>query len=91
MAWECGCGVSNRDSKAKCRGCGTPKGMVWTPVGFKTPEEAANLGEIKQKQGYLFGWYIVAVYSLVAIYYLPNALAGPDSTGLLRPHPVCEG
>ncbi len=42
MAWECACGVSNRDSRTKCAACGTPKGMVWTPEGFRTPDEAAT-------------------------------------------------
>jgi len=42
VAWECGCGVSNRDSKNTCSACGTPNGMVWTPEGFRTPDEAAT-------------------------------------------------
>lgn len=33
--WECPCGVENAESKTKCSACGTPKGMLWTPEGFK--------------------------------------------------------
>lgn len=40
MAWECPCGVSNRDSKDACRACGTPKDMAWSPHGFASPAEA---------------------------------------------------
>ena len=40
MAWECPCGVLNRDSKAECRACRTPQGMVWSPQGLATPAEA---------------------------------------------------
>ena len=40
MAWECPCGVSNKDSKQKCRACRTPQGMVWTSQGFASPKEA---------------------------------------------------
>ena len=45
MAWECLCGVSNRDSKNTCSACGTPKGMVWTPAGFRTPDEADTVAQ----------------------------------------------
>ncbi|MFQ5542066.1 MAG: hypothetical protein ACE5E2_04490, partial [Candidatus Binatia bacterium] len=40
MSWKCECGIVNKDSKGDCRACGTPRGMVWTPEGFKTPQEA---------------------------------------------------
>ena len=47
MSWQCGCGVTNGDFKwltfiyrANCRACGTPKGMVWSPEGFRAPTEA---------------------------------------------------
>ncbi len=47
MSWECECGIVNKDSRAKCSGCGTPQGMVWTPQGFiKTPDEAQALGPV---------------------------------------------
>lgn len=47
--WECACGVSNRDTRLKCTGCGTPKGMVWTPTGFKTPDLAETVTQtVKQ-------------------------------------------
>ena len=45
MAWECLCGVSNRDSKTECAACGTPKGMVWTPQGFVPPEEVTAFSQ----------------------------------------------
>lgn len=48
MAWECPCGVSNRDSKPKCRACRTPKGMVWTAQGFASPEAARFLSKVTE-------------------------------------------
>lgn len=49
MSWQCECGVTNRDSRTKCSACGTPKGMVWTPQGFRPPDEAAALGDAVSK------------------------------------------
>lgn len=46
MAWECPCGVSNRDSTDECRACRTPQGMVWTPEGFASPVEARLLSKL---------------------------------------------
>ncbi len=46
MSWECGCGIVNKDSRTKCSGCGTPKGMVWTPQGFVPPEEVEEVTAI---------------------------------------------
>ena len=48
MAWECPCGVSNKDSKQKCRACRTPRGMVWTTQGFASPKEAYYLEKLPQ-------------------------------------------
>ncbi|MFQ5988552.1 MAG: hypothetical protein ACE5K9_01435 [Candidatus Methylomirabilales bacterium] len=48
MAWECPCGVSNKDSKQKCRACRTPQGMVWTSQGFASPKEAYYLEKLTQ-------------------------------------------
>lgn len=79
MSWECGCGVVNRDSKIKCSACGTPKGMVWTHHGFKTPDEAAALGDRKQEQGYAGGWLLVAV----AIFNIIRAAWTQDPATLL--------
>jgi len=45
MTWECGCGVVNRDSKVMCRACQTPKGMVWTPHGFKAADGSVDLSD----------------------------------------------
>ena len=46
MAWECLCGVSNSDSKNTCNACGTPKGMVWTPEGFRTADDAETTAPV---------------------------------------------
>ncbi len=60
MTWECGCGVVNRDSKVKCRACGTPQGMVWTPHGFKGADEPVDLSDApRSKQAYGYGWFCV--------------------------------
>lgn len=60
MSWECGCGVVNGDSRPTCSSCGTVKGMVWTPEGFKPPGEAASvIGTRKGGQGYAWGWVMV--------------------------------
>lgn len=48
MAWECPCGVSNRDSRVACRACRTPKGMVWSPQGFASPAEVRLLSRVTE-------------------------------------------
>jgi len=62
MSWECECGVTNRDSRTTCNACGTPKGRVWTPAGFKPPGEAASVVDTRKgEQGYGWGWVAVIV------------------------------
>jgi hypothetical protein len=46
VAWECPCGVANREAKDACRGCGTPRGTVWTAQGFASPAEARLLAKL---------------------------------------------
>lgn len=46
MSWECPCGVSNRDSKTRCKACRTPQGMVWTPQGLASPAEARLFAKV---------------------------------------------
>lgn len=65
MAWECPCGVSNRDSRVKCRACRAPKGMVWSPQGFVSPAEArllSKMTEHKNPSADFFGWLIRMVW-----------------------------
>lgn len=65
MAWECLCGVSNRDSRVKCRACRAPQGMVWSPHGFVTPAEArllAKTTEYKTPPADFLGWLIRTVW-----------------------------
>ncbi len=81
MLWKCGCGVVNSDPKTNCRACGTPKGMVWTPEGFKPPEEAAALeGPVSEKQGYGWGWATVVVASISFISALSEAPGDPSGS-----------
>lgn len=65
MAWECPCGVSNRDSRVKCRACRTPKGMIWTPQGFASPAEARLLSRVTEyitPSADLLGWLFRMVW-----------------------------
>lgn len=65
MAWECPCGVSNRDSRANCRACRAPQGMVWSPQGFVTPAAARLLSkttEYKNPSADFLGWLIRMVW-----------------------------
>ncbi len=60
MTGECGCGVVNRDSTGKCRACGTPMGMVWTPHGFQAADDPVDLSDTpRRKQRYGYGWFCV--------------------------------
>lgn len=68
MSWECPCGVSNRDSRTKCKACGTPKGMVWTPIGFKPPEEAHRLEKARQEKAPQEVWSVSDVIRQVFIW-----------------------
>jgi hypothetical protein len=73
MSWECGCGIVNKDSRAKCSGCGTPKGMVWTREGFKPPDEAAALGDTVIKTLPYTGGGFFIFFSIMGAF---RALAG---------------
>lgn len=84
MSWECGCGVVNSDSRPKCSSCGTPKGTVWTPHGFKGPDEAARFQDsVPAKQGYLGGWFVVVYAAIHSIIFAIIAVGGTQDQDAL--------
>ncbi len=81
MSWECGCGIVNKDSKVECRACGTPKGMVWTPEGFKHPDEAAALGgTVIKTLPYAGGGFFIFLSTMGAVNTLAGLSVAPDES-----------
>lgn len=48
VSWDCPCGVSNRESKAECRACRTPKDVMGSTQGFPFSMEARLLAKVTQ-------------------------------------------
>ncbi len=72
MSWECGCGIENMEGKATCRACYTPRGKVWTPEGYMSPDAASQvkddtIRELPYAGGKFFGGMMVFTFAVAVL------------------------
>ena len=72
MSWDCGCGIENMEGKATCRACYTPRGKVWTPEGYMSPDAASQvkddtIRELPYAGGKFFGGMMVFTFAVAVL------------------------